>query len=113
MNTTQKYLTAMKASNGGASDYRAAIILGISHQTVSSYKRGISQMNSETTTKMANVLGLDPAKMYAEVQLESAKSSEARHIWGRILDLTKSAPALALLAFAVMLPMADKMLSFA
>jgi plasmid maintenance system antidote protein VapI len=101
MNTTQKYLTRVKASNGGISGYRAALILGISHSAISAYQTGQRQMNDETATKMANYLGIDPVLVVAEVQLEGAKTRESRQLWSRILDLSTRVPALAVAAFAL------------
>jgi plasmid maintenance system antidote protein VapI len=112
MNTTQKYLTRVKASNGGISGYKAALILGISHSAVSAYQTGQRQMNDQTATKMANYLGIDPVLVVAEVQLEVAKTREARQLWSRILDLCKPAQAVAVVAFAALLPWLDGALSF-
>lgn len=111
MNTTQTYLTRLKAKHGGASDYKAALILGISHQAVSRYKSGKGQMNEDVATKLASELGLDPVKMYAEVRTETAESPESRQFWGRILDMSKTMPALALLGLAVVLPVGNEVLS--
>jgi len=111
MNTTQKYLTAVKATNGGVSGYKAAIILGVSHSSISGYVTGKTHMNEQTATKMANYLGIDPVKVVAEVQLEQANSSESRQLWRRILDLSNTAQALAIIGFALALPMAETALS--
>lgn len=104
MNSTQKYLTQLKIKHGGASDYQASVILGISQQAVSRYKQGQRQMNEDVATKMAAELGLDPVKMYAEVRTETAESRESRQFWQRILDMSKTMPALALLGVAAILP---------
>lgn len=111
MNTTQTYLTQLSVKNGAASGYKMAAILGVSKQSVSRYQNGHKQMNDATSTKMAAELGIDPLIVYAEIQLESAKSREARHLWGRILDLTKSSTALAIIGFALVLPMANQALN--
>jgi len=111
MNTTQNYLTRLKAMHGGASDYRAAQILGITQQSVSQYKMGKCQLSDETATKMASELGLDPLKVVAEVKLETSKSRETRQLWARVLDMTNAAPALALLGLAALLPYATDTLT--
>lgn len=110
MNTTQTYLTKLQAKYDGASQYKAANILGVSHQAITNYKKGYRQMNEEVATKMAHELGLDPVKMYAEVRTETAESPETRHFWGRILEMSKTMPALALLGLAVVLPIGNETL---
>jgi plasmid maintenance system antidote protein VapI len=112
MNVTQTYLTRVKASNGGISGYKAALILGVSHSSISAYKTGLTDMSTETATKVANYLGIDPVLVVAEIQLELANTREARQLWGRILDLSKTAAPLAVVAFAVSMPWLDGALSF-
>jgi plasmid maintenance system antidote protein VapI len=104
MNTTQKYLTQLSAKHGAASGHKMASILGISKQSVSRYVNGQHQMNDEITTKMAIELGLDPVKVYIEVQTEMAKSLESRQIWQRISELSNTAAIVAVVGFAAVMP---------
>ncbi|MCO4837444.1 MAG: hypothetical protein KC426_05090 [Oceanospirillaceae bacterium] len=111
MNTTQRYLTALKRSNNEASDYKAALILGVSHQTVAKYKSGKIQMSDKTATAVAKDLKLDPVKVIAEIQYEQASTSDTRQVWRRILDMANAAPALAIIGLAVVLPWSEMALS--
>ncbi len=103
MNTTLKHLTALKRKHGGASDYRVAIILGISHQTISAWRNGRTQMNIETTTKVANELGLDPATVWAKVQLDGARTPASRQVWQAILNKLKNGETLVTIGLAAIL----------
>ena len=110
MNFTQELLTELKAAKGLPSDNQLSKYLGVTKQAVSRYQSGKMNLGQETAYKVANGLGKDPIQVVAKLELEGAKSNEARHIWTRILDMSKTMPALALLGLAVVLPIGNEVL---
>ncbi len=86
MNFSQTLLTQMKATYGGASDYKVAQILEVSKQNVSDIKRGKTQFCDETLVKIAQYLDLDPAETVAQKHIETEKSHIMRQFWEGILE---------------------------
>lgn len=87
MRTTIEFLDALKARNGGASDYKIAKILGVTQQSVSRYRTGRDFFGSEIAIKVANLLQLDIGYVLACTHLERAKSEPERQAWQGIAAL--------------------------
>ncbi|MDR0673517.1 MAG: hypothetical protein LBF93_07640 [Zoogloeaceae bacterium] len=104
MTNTQAYLEALKARNGGISDYRASINLGVTRSTVSLWKSGRTSMSMSQAEKVAEALDLDPDIVILETQLDRCKSPEESAVWKRILKRLSSASAAALAALFLILP---------
>lgn len=83
--TTLELLTAYKAHHGGITDYRAAKLLGIRSQTIYTWKAGGS-MSDETGIRIAEELGLDPAKVVIDLHIERDKGDAASQVWQSIRD---------------------------
>jgi len=78
--TTLDLLTRFKAHHGGITDYRAAKMLDIKHQTISAWKRG-GAMSDETGVKVAESIGLDPVKVLIDLHLERDKGNATFQVW--------------------------------
>lgn len=85
MTVTIELLDALKASNGGASDYRAAKLLGLSQPTVSNYRTGLKHFSDEKLVLVCSMLGIDPAPYLVRMQIERAKSDIGRDTWNALL----------------------------
>lgn len=90
MNATVTYLEQLQAAHGGASDYRAAKILGITHQTVSKWRNRGTQMKDETALKVAQLLGLPPIRIIASIHAEQAKTEAERIFWQQLSNQGES-----------------------
>lgn len=86
MNTTIGFIDAVKASQGGISDYRLAKILGITQQTVSKYRTGKDFLGDVTAIKVAALLEIEPAYVLACVHQERSKSDAERAAWSSIIE---------------------------
>ena len=84
MRTTIEFLNALKAKNGGASDYRISQLLGCTRASVSKYRTGRSFFDNQTAIKMAKLLDVDAGYIAACVHLERAKSDEEKELWSSI-----------------------------
>lgn len=81
MKTTVYYLDAVKAKKQFPSDYALAKFLGITQSSVIAFRNGRSAMGIETCIKVGEVLGIDSHIIYADGQLERAKTPEAKSFW--------------------------------
>lgn len=77
------YLDAVKAKLGIRSDYAIAPRLGLTKQAVSALRRGVT-MGNTTAARVAELLELDPLGVIADIELERAKTAEARSVWEKI-----------------------------
>lgn len=100
MKNATRYLEAVKARHGGASDYRAAKILGVTTSAVSKWRNGTESFSPTTAKKVAEELGIDEEIVVIESQIDRCKSPEEAAIWQRVLRRLGGAAA-AVVAFSV------------
>lgn len=81
MNTTIQFLNALKARNGGASDYAIAKILGLTHQAVSRYRVGKEFLGDSTAIRVAKLLEIDPSYVVACAHAERCKAEDEKAVW--------------------------------
>lgn len=84
MNTTQQLLDRVKASIGAESDYRLAKFLHWNQATVSSYRTGRSQLDSNGLFVLAELLGMSHGETlatWAAIEAERAKDEQTRATW--------------------------------
>ena len=92
------WIDRVKTTKGWESDYRVAKELGLSKQTVGSYRGKTPTMDELTSVLVAEALDIDPAILLADQALERAKSDAARVAWAELIKLLvgkKKAPHLA------------------
>jgi transcriptional regulator with XRE-family HTH domain len=104
MNHTQHYLDALKASNGGISDYRTSKKLNISRATVSLWKNGRTSMSMSQAEKVAEAIGADPDIVILETQLDRCKNPQEAAIWRRIIKRLTSTSIAAIIALLLFSP---------
>ena len=102
MSHTQHYLDALKAHNGGVSDYRAAQILDVTRAAVSKWRNKTCYMSASTAEKVAEAIGADPDIVILETQLDRCKDPIEHAAWERILKRLSS-PAKALITTCFLL----------
>lgn len=72
-----EWIDRVKIARGWDSDYRAAKELGLSRNTISTYRGGKSgTMDEDTAVKVAQALGLDAAAVIVDQVAERSKSPE-------------------------------------
>ena len=80
MNTLD-WLAACKRKFGVESDYALAKRLGVSTQTISSYRTGRSRLDDAMALTIALALEVDPIIVSASVNAERATTPEKRARW--------------------------------
>lgn len=84
MNATQRYLDALARKLGGVSDYRIAQELGESRQRISTYRTGRNNFDNRVAVQVAQLLGLPPMEVIAQIELDRAKSDKDRDFWQKL-----------------------------
>lgn len=83
METTLDFLDRLKAAHDDCSDYRAAQILGISKNTVYSWKEG-HVMSDKTGITLAEIMDISPGYVLACLHAESSKDDRSSQVWAEI-----------------------------
>ena len=100
MKTTCKFLDAVKARRGLASDYALAPVLGVTRSAVSRYRQGKDFFSDSAAIRCAELLEIDPAVVIACVHAERAKAAPEKALWESIAERLGGAAAALLLGFA-------------
>lgn len=81
MSKSVEYLEKLKATFGGASDYKAAQLLDVSTTTIRKWRTGRSSMGVKAAVICADLLEINPQKIVSEIQEENATSAEEKNFW--------------------------------
>lgn len=76
MSVTRELLDALKASNGGLSDYRIAKLIGVAQPTVIKYNKNQLSLSAEKVILVCKLLDLDPSDWVLRLYLERAKCTD-------------------------------------
>lgn len=94
-------LDRAKVMHSLPSDYKLALVMGISHNSLASYRAGKTLPDARVLVKLCELSGDDPALMLAEIEEQRAKSEEARALWHQIAQRLQSTLHAAVLAVLV------------
>lgn len=98
MNTTNEFLDAVKAKTGAGSDYKLANILEVTRGGISSYRTGRTCLDDETCLKVASILEIDPAMVFAAIYAERSKNADAKAVWKSLFEKLGGVAASLLIA---------------
>ena len=99
-------LDRAKDLNGFPSDYKLALVTGISHGSINSYRKGNTLPDERVLSKLCELSGDDPYLMTAQIQYERAKTDEARSVWAGIAERLKLTTKTAQAGFSTVASMA-------
>jgi len=94
MQTTVEFLAEVKRKHNIPSDYALAPKLEISRASVSRLSNGKDHPSDETSSKIADLLDLDPAYVIACVHAEREKDAAIKKVWTRIAERMAVAAAI-------------------
>ena len=66
------------------SDYKLALVMGISHSSLTSYRQGKTMPDARVISKLCDLTGDDAGVLLAEIEAERAKTDEARALWQQV-----------------------------
>lgn len=76
------------------SDYKLALVMGISQTSLIHYRAGKSLPDSRVITKICELTGDDPVVLAVEIEGERAKTDEAKNLWAGVAARLALAAAL-------------------
>jgi transcriptional regulator with XRE-family HTH domain len=93
------------------SDYKLALVMGISHSALVSYRQGKTLPDARVISLICGLTGDDPTLLAVEIEEQRAKTDEARNLWHMVAQRLQAGAAAAIfsvlfvLGFGVGLPM--------
>ncbi len=73
-----------------SSDYKLALVMGVSHRSLASYRHGMTLPDARVIAKLCDLTGDDPVVLAAEMEAERAKTPEARALWLQVVERLQS-----------------------
>ena len=83
---TPEYLDLVRAKLHLPSDYALQKPLGISKSLVSAYRTGKESLSDNLAIRVAELCGLDAAKVLLDAHIERSKTPEVRAAWMGIME---------------------------
>lgn len=84
MSVSTDLLDALKASQGGCSDYKAAQLLGVGQPQISKYRNSGLPLSAEKVILACDIAGEDPIEWLLKLQAERAKSTAEKELWEQV-----------------------------
>jgi len=84
------------------SDYKLALVMGISQTALIYYRQGKSLPDARVISKLCDLTGDDPAILLAEIEAHRAKTDEARALWTDIAKRLAAAAAAGIVSASVL-----------
>lgn len=81
MSVTTDLLAALKASQGGCSDYRLAKLLGVAQPTIHKYQNNQCPLSPEKIILACEIAGLSAVDWLLRLQLERARCDAEKEVW--------------------------------
>ncbi|WP_416242524.1 helix-turn-helix domain-containing protein [Azospira sp. APE16] len=94
--TPAEIIDKAKEATGARSYYDLAHKLEVSEQAISSYRKGERTPDFYACTKLAISLGMDPAQLMAEFELQKEKNEKKRAFYRDFLQRAKRAAVITL-----------------
>lgn len=104
METTNELLDQVKARHGLKSDYALAAKLGMTRSLISAYRTNKRMLGDEAAMRVAELLAIDPAYVFASMEAQRTQNEAARAVWERLADFVKRHGAAAALLLLVGVP---------
>jgi DNA-binding XRE family transcriptional regulator len=94
-NATNRWLDALadddRSDGGTGSDYKLAKLLGVPRTTISNYRTGRSQMDDRIAIRIAELVGVPPVSVVAEIHAERARDPNSQAFWAELGAAMKKA----------------------
>lgn len=101
MNSTLRYLEAVKEKTGAPSDYALAKVLNVTRQQVSLYKTKGQFIGGDVALRVADILEIDPVIVLSDIQADKAKTDDERAVWRSLIERIGGVAATLLIATGI------------
>ncbi|HLO62889.1 MAG TPA: DUF3693 domain-containing protein [Azonexus sp.] len=85
MSVSIDLLNALKANQGGCSDYRLAKLLCVGQPTIVKYNREELPLSAEKVILACEIAGFDPIEWLLKLHEERAKSDAEKALWRDVM----------------------------
>ena len=85
MSVSIELLDALKAFNGGCSDYKAAQLIGVRQQTMSQYRSERCPLSAEKVLLICEMIGFDAVDWLLRYHRERAKCDKEKAVFDSVL----------------------------
>jgi transcriptional regulator with XRE-family HTH domain len=83
---TGEYLDAVRQALNLPSDYALQKPLELSKSQLSKYRTGRESLSDATALRVAEILGIAPAKVLVDMHIQKSKSPELRAAWSAAME---------------------------
>lgn len=83
-------LDKAKVIHSLSSDYKLALVMGVSHRSLASYRHGMTLPDARVISKLCALTGDDAAVMAAEIEAQRATTEDARALWRQVVQRLQS-----------------------
>jgi transcriptional regulator with XRE-family HTH domain len=101
MQTIVTVLDNAKLIHNLRSDYKLALIMGVQQGSIRNYREGKTLPDARVIQKLCELTGDDPVILAAEIEVQRARTTEARTLWLRVLRRLTAAATVGVVATAV------------
>lgn len=98
MTVTSDLLRQAKQRQGIPSNYRLARVLGVTDQTLTNWNTGKKAPADNYAVRLAEMAGIEPGIVLAELAAERAQDDEVRQAWRGLAERLKAAGLAAFVA---------------
>jgi transcriptional regulator with XRE-family HTH domain len=95
---TSDLLDKAKVIHNLPSDYKLALVMGISHSALTNYRQGKTLPDARIIQLICELTGDDPALIAVQIEAQRAKTSEARSLWDLVAKRLQAAALAAIFA---------------
>jgi transcriptional regulator with XRE-family HTH domain len=85
-NSIDALLDKAKLIHSLPSDYKLALVLGVSFSSIGNYRHGKTLPDARVISLLCDLTGDDPALVLVQVEAERAKTDEARSLWASVFE---------------------------
>ena len=96
---TADYLDALRKKFNKPSDYALKDILGFHRQEISNYRTKKRAFGRDRSLKIAELLDLDAAQVFADMEIQRTKCPAEKEVWKRISKTFGHAASLVFVGF--------------
>lgn len=81
-----------------SSDYKLALVMGVSHNSLGSYRAGKTLPDARVIALLCDLTGDDPALLLAQIEEQRAKTEQARSLWHQVVERLQAGATAAVFA---------------
>jgi plasmid maintenance system antidote protein VapI len=89
---TPEYLDLVKRKLDLPSDYALQKPLGVTKQLISKYRNEIESLSDAMAIRVADLCGMDSAKVLLDMHIERSKTPEVRAAWSALMEKLAGVP---------------------